>query len=223
MKADFALYPDDMTKYHLYASKTSEERISLAQKLLPIFEDIDSQLRYHHNYETQPLQKSVSQMISAVLPAIHKMDNSDKYELQNTYFIVDNLLFTPVILDLDLSTYLPEIADTCSEILNPYVVLHELAILSWYDNLILPKLITDRILTYQLSRKEKFHVLGELSLRFPVEIISFQTRERVLDQHYQDRLIQKFRISRSKKLKKDFEIVLDLEEINELIKVNFMA
>lgn len=212
-----------MNKYHLYASKTSEERISLAHKLLPIFESADGQLQYHENYLAQPVQKSVSEMISGVLPKIEKLDDGDKYDLQNTYFIVDYFLFTPILMDLDLSTYLPEIADACSELLNPFVVLHELAILSWYDNLIFAELITARIQNYQLTQKEKFHVLGELSLRYPNEVILFQKKEQVLNQHYQERLIKKFRISRTKKLKKDFEIVLRIEEINELIKLNFIS
>lgn len=217
----FSDYFEEIVQYHLYASKSSEERQLIREKVLPVLETMDAELGYHQNFKSKSTTESVSQALEYVLPIIQEFDDFDQFHLQYFYFVVDYLFLTPVMLDTSISDIIPDIADTCVKYLKPYVILHDLAVLSWYDTLIEPHIILTRLKTYDLTLKEIYHVIGELSLRFPELVMQFQKTEQILDNYYQQRLIKKLRTTRKKKLNKDMEITMSLEQVNELIENYF--
>jgi hypothetical protein len=206
-----------MQTYHLFASKDSQDREMIRKDVVPTLVKMDEELAFHQKYQSTTVKSSVSGALNYVLPILEKYDVFERFHLKYYYFLVDYLFFTPVILELNPVELIPEIADICATNLKPFVILHELAVLSWYDEILDPDTIFVRLSRYDLSLKETFHILGEVSLRFPEEVIRFQHTEKLLDDYYQTRLIKKLRTARKKDLNKDMEISLSLDEINQLV------
>ncbi|RMG41398.1 MAG: hypothetical protein D6732_02530 [Methanobacteriota archaeon] len=204
----FDQYPLD--DFHLYISKRTQERLQIRQKLLPVFVKVDRDINFHGHYSkdsylaltTTFLQRALSEITIEDLPIV--------------YGIVDFLLLTPNVLSLNLDDFAQGMVRVMASFLPPFPILHELAVLSWYDQIVSVEIFLEILDQYELKEKEAYHILGELSHRYPEETIEFALSRNVLGSHYLPRLKTKMQTIRNKGSKKDFELVGNSEEIEAL-------
>ncbi len=203
----FEDYWSVLKELHLYISKATAERDKIRDTILPFLNETDEKVQYHKEYSKE------NYLEKTVLFLQHLAQMLDLNELTTAYGIIDHLLITPHVLSLDIQQYARGVVAALSSYLPKFPILHELAVLCWYDEWISVDEFLQIMKNHTLSEKENYHILGELSHRYPRETIEFVVSEQIFGPHYLQRFKKKMQTIREKGSKKDFAIVGNSEEI----------
>ncbi len=206
----FGEYPAFLKSLHLYMSKDTEERQRYWYASYPLLEQADVELGYHRNYGSKGTSRKVADFVDSVTKNLALLPDFEAHTLQYTYLLVDCLLVTPLLSGFDV----PAVIEWSLDLLKQFVVLHEAAVLCWYDLKISPKVILDLFGKAELTQKEAFHILGEMSLRYPQETIEYVAATQLLNNEYVSRFVQKLYRARTKQLNKDFVPVGSVSDIS---------
>lgn len=207
---NFSNYGSTLKELHLYVSKSTPEREKIQEQILPILKEADEKVGYHREYSKNTyLEKTV-------LLLQNLKDRFDLKELPLVYGIVDYLVVTPLVMSLDLERFSRGMVAAMSSYLPQFPILHEVAVLCWYDQLIAVDEFLKIFDQYRLSEKECYHILGELSHRYPRDVIGYVLAKNLFGDVYLERIKRKMRVNRQKDTKKDFELVGTPDEIDRL-------
>ncbi len=193
---------DLLKQLHLYVSKQTPERRMLMETAERMMRDVEGYADVLE--EPSDFIGSLDEFLGQVKQRI----GGNEKELQLAYAVTDYVLVTALIFHAEIG----QVARKLSEKLMPFPPVHELAVLCWYDSKVPPETVIPIIGEADITIKERYHVLGEMSLRYPRVVL--EAAKGMLDAHHLQRLVQKMRKSRTLGTNKNLEVVGSLEELN---------